>query len=142
MKLAIGMVENRRTIAHDFIPTVPINRTYGRQLTGTLAQTIARINQEGQASFPNSPTESPNSPLEAPHNIPTTKKAAQSSQQSAKQAEEADDSYEADDDINIMGNDTDSSEICLMTRALCAILFPTLHHILAKNSKHTSEVQS
>ena len=55
MKLAVGVPEHRTGIAHDFMQTVTVNRTYGRQLTGGVAQTVGRIQQETRAMLPESP---------------------------------------------------------------------------------------
>ena len=43
MKEAFGLAKSRPAIAHDFMPTVKVNRTYGRQLTGGVAATLDRI---------------------------------------------------------------------------------------------------
>ena len=56
MKQSLGMAKNRTGFAHDFLQTVNVNRTYGRQLTGGVAATVGRIQQETRATLPQNVT--------------------------------------------------------------------------------------
>ena len=46
MKEAMGVTKHKNAIAHNFMPTVMVQRTHGRQLTGGIARTVERIQQE------------------------------------------------------------------------------------------------
>ena len=104
MKAALGVSTNRTNIAHSFLRTVAVNRTYGRNLTGGVAQTIARIRQE------------PAQRISETRAISQTDR--QYAQQPAAKAQKTTyltetEEYEADeDDANFlfMGDDDDSSE--------------------------------
>ena len=90
MKLAMGVAEHQTGLAHDFMPTRTVNRTYGRQLTGGVAKTIDRIQQETRATL-----------AETQRNYATTVDNTQKA------------SYLSDDDDNdvmYLGDNDDSTE--------------------------------
>ena len=52
MKQAVGIGKHRTGIAHDFMPTVKVKRTYGCQITGNIAETIDRMEQVARVPLP------------------------------------------------------------------------------------------
>ena len=95
MKQAVGVSKHRTGIAHDFMPTVKVKRTYGRQLIGGIAETIGRLEQVARA-----PVAKPSARAPDPMNL--KQQSAKTSQEFTELADEADNSilFGEDDDVS------------------------------------------
>ena len=103
LKQAVGVAQHRIGIAHDFMPTVKVKRTYGRQLTGGIAETLDRIQQENHDTL----TETPD---RAQNHKGNKQQSSQTSQQLMELAETDDNSLVFLGDDEYSNNDDEYSD--------------------------------